>query len=122
MAGARYISKPVKDLSLPHTDAKQSLITLIEAEAADLEDENWLEITLGIFRGDDVWTADFLEGVLISTSKPLMSAPSPTLIASIARLSSWHAMMVGLNLPVNIYPPLSAFRALTMIDGSIHTL
>ena len=119
MAGTRYMSRRVKALSLPpYTDAKQSLITLIEVESADLEDENWLETTLRT----DVWSNNFLDGILISTSPASISSPLPALVASITRLNAWHAIISGLDLPVSIYRRLAALRVLTTIDRSLHTL
>ncbi len=103
---ARYTARPVK-AGLPNLNshAKQCLVTLLPAQARDLDDENWLETNLRAFRGlqDDVWTNDFLDGLIISTLTPLPSSPSPALAANIRRLTSWHAIVPGLDLPVSTW-------------------
>ena len=69
---ARYTAIPVKanlpDLKIPGADC---LVTVLSAQAADLEDEHWLNNCLQAFREmkEDVWTYDFLDGLIISFPK-----------------------------------------------------
>ncbi|KAF2110372.1 amidase signature domain-containing protein [Lophiotrema nucula] len=107
--GARYLATPVE---LPtrlrgfEQHAEESLVTVITTkDARELDDDTWLEKKLDAFRSleDDVWTPDFLEGLLISTPDPSSSPPSPGLLATIRRLTFWHAITSTLNVPTGPY-------------------
>lgn len=102
---ARYAAIPVKaDLPDLERPGDKCLVTVIPAQAADLKDEHWLETWLRAFQDlkDDVWTVDFLHGLLISTPKGSYSLPSLALAASIIRQTSWHTIVPGLDLPVSM--------------------
>lgn len=84
--------------------ARQSLVTVIEAShARDLEDDAWLDKQLDLFRNlkDDVWSSEFLQGLLITTKDQPFPTPSPGLLASVKRVSRWHAVLPALGLPVS---------------------
>ena len=102
---ARYTAIPVKanlpDLKIPGADR---LVTVLTAQAADLENEHWLDGCLQAFRDmkEDVWTYDFLDGLIISSPKFLDSPPSSALVAKITGRAAWHAIVPGLDLPVSM--------------------
>ncbi len=119
---ARYTAIPVK-ANLPNLDkpGEKCLVTVVPAQAADLEDEHWLETCLRAFRGlkDDVWTPDFLDGLLISTPKSLYSPPSSGLVANIRRYTSWHAIVPGLDLPVSMSSTLVKLLLSSLITSRL---
>ena len=122
---ARYTAIPVKT-NLPNfkKPGEKCLVTVVAAQAADLEDEHWLEACLRAFQGlkDDVWTTDFLDGLLISSPKGLHSPPSLALVANIRRHTSWHAVVPGLDLPVSMSPILVNILSLSLITSRlVHT-
>ena len=102
---ARYTAIPV-EANLPNLDipGADRLVTVLSAQAADLEDEHWIENCLHAFRDlkEDVWTIDFLEGLIISSPKSLDSPPSSALVAKITGWTAWHAIVPGLDLPVSV--------------------
>ena len=119
---ARYTAIPV-EANLPNLDdlGEQCLVTLILAQAADLEDEHWLETCLQTFEGlqDDVWTTAFLDGLLISTPKSLNSPLSSALVASIERYTSWHTVVPGLDLPVSMNSTLLKYLSPLLITSRL---
>lgn len=125
VGNASYIAWPVRT-GLPLIDKankKYSLVTLITAPAKDIEDEKWLETKLQAFRtaGDDVWSAEFLDGLLIDTQGPDMKISlSPALVESLEHLASWHAVFTGLGLPVGpLRPDMRACILFTLTGWSI---
>ena len=102
---ARYTAIPVEanlqNLEIPGADR---LVTVLSASAADLEDENWIDNCLHAFRDlkEDVWTIDFLDGLIISSPQFLDSPPSSALVAKITGWTAWHAIVPSLDLPVSI--------------------
>jgi hypothetical protein len=105
VGNASYIAWPVRT-GLPLIDKANkecSLVTLITAQAEDIQDEKWLETTLRAFRTtrDDVWSAEFLDGLLLDVQGPDMeSSLSPALVEGLQHLASWYAVLTGLGLPV----------------------
>lgn len=97
---ARYTAIPVKadipDLKIAGADC---LVTVLSAQRADLEGEQWLEHCKQDFRNvlEDVWTVDFLDGLTISSDW----RPSSALVAKIKGRTAWHAIVLGLDLPVS---------------------
>ena len=102
---ARYTAIPVKadlpDLKIHRADR---LVTVLSAQAADLEDENWLQNCTQAFwdLGEDVWTGDFLDGLIINSDTP----PSSALVAKITGRAAWHRIVPGLDLPVSMISKL----------------
>ena len=118
VGGARYMARPMetrlgsveggefwRSSRRVEQHDKEALITVISTtHPNELEDENWLEEHLKGFRElkDDVWTSDFLEGLLIGTVSSA-SPPSQRLLANIRRRVSWHACVQDLELPVRLF-------------------
>ncbi|KAK0511023.1 hypothetical protein JMJ35_006575 [Cladonia borealis] len=99
---ARYTAIPVKTdlprLKIPETD---HLVTVLSAQKADLDNVHWLDHCKRDFRslGEDVWTVNFLDGLIISSDW----LPSLALTAEIKRRTAWHAIVPGLDLPNGPY-------------------
>jgi hypothetical protein len=107
VSGARYLATladlPTRLHGLEQ-HAHQSLVTVVHAShPRDLEDDAWLDKQLDLFRSikDDVWNTDFLQGLLITTKDQSFPTPSPGLLASIKRLSSWHVVLPTFEVPVS---------------------
>ena len=98
---ARYTAIPVQaylpDLEVPETDC---LVTVLSAQEADLENVHWLDHCERDFRDlrEDVWTVDFLHGLIISSDWH----PSSALMAEITRRTAWHTIVPDLDLPVSM--------------------
>ena len=116
---ARYTAIPVKanlpDFKIPGADR---LVTVLSAQAADLENEHWLDGCLQAFRDlkEDVWTYDFLDGLIISSSQSLDSPPSSALVAKITGRTAWHAIVPGLDLQVSM-----SSRLLRLVSSALIT-
>ena len=118
---ARYTAIPVKidlpDLKIPETDY---LVTVLSAQKADLENVHWLDHCERDFRslGEDVWTVNFLDGLIISSDW----LPSLALTAEIKRRTAWHAIVPGLDLPVSMSStPSNLLSSLLTISRMVHT-
>ena len=102
---ARYTAIPVKaDLPDFKRPEKKNLVTVTPAQAADLENEHWLEICLRAFQDlkDDVWSTDFLDGILISLPKGMDTLLSFPLVANMKRHTPWPTIVPSLDLPVSV--------------------
>lgn len=106
VGNANYIAWPVRT-GLPLIDqAKKeySLVTLINAQAEVTADEKWVETTLQAFQNtsDDVWSTDFVDGLLIDAQgRPdIEISLSSTLNGGLKHTVSWYAVLNGLGLPV----------------------
>ena len=102
---ARYAAIPMKvDIPDFKRPEKKYLVTVIPAQAADLENEHWLKICLRAFQDlkDDVWSTDFLDGLLLSTPKGMDTLLSFPLVANMKRHTSWPTIVPGLDLPVSV--------------------
>ena len=108
VGGARYLAVPMgplPKLRVLEQHAEDSLVTVITTtHAQELEEDVWLEKKLASFHNehDDVWTSNFLEGLLISTPDPSSCPPSLGLLAAIQRMTSWHAVIPTLGIPVRM--------------------
>ena len=105
VGGTRYMAcaaaMPAKLASSSHC-AEEALITVISTNRpSDLDDDRWWEKKMDAFRElkDDVWSTDFLEGLLIVTSTP-DSPLSPNLTASIQIRCLWHICIPDIDVPV----------------------
>ena len=119
---ARYTAIPMKanlsDINIPGADR---LVTVLSAQAADLENEHWLDNCLQAFRDlkEDVWTYDFLDGLIISSPQFLDSPPSSALVAKITGRTAWHAIVPGLDLPVSISSTLVKVLSSSLITSRL---
>lgn len=108
VGNASYIAWPVRT-GLPLIDQRKkdySLVTLITAPTEVIPDEKWLETTLQVFRTtpDDVWSAEFLNGLLIDVQGPDIETPlSPAFVEGLQNSASWYAPVSGLDLPVGLF-------------------
>ncbi len=111
------------EANLPNLDipGADRLVTVLSAQAADLEDEHWIENRLQAFRDlkEDVWTIDFLDGLIISSAKFLDSPPSSALVAKITGWTAWHAIVPGLDLPVSMSSTLVKILSSPLTTSSL---
>ena len=122
---ARYAAIPVKaDLPDFKRPEKKYLVTVIPAQAADLEDEHWLETCLRAFQDlkDDVWSTDFLDGILISSPRGVNTLLSFPLVANMKRHTPWPTIVPGLDLPVSMTStPVSILSSSLKITRLVRT-
>ena len=99
-----YLTDSVKTSPLQtSTSGRQRLVTVIPAQATDLEDKQWLETRLEAFRAlqDDVWSKTFLEGLVTSVIKPPVLPLRPEVVTCIQRSVPWHTLVTGLSAPIS---------------------